>query len=116
VPSYDYDDRKPFWDTRYQTGFYTRTGPVEELIGETDDALAIIGAGEEIHLEFAAPPSPPHAGWTRRYVLEARGWAKDMDLYTEEGDTLAPLPSSGTPAAAREALHARLNTRFQAGR
>jgi hypothetical protein len=115
VPSYDYDNRKPFWDTRYQTGFYTRTGPARELLQETDDALAIIGPGEEIHLEFLSPARLP-AGWTRRYVLEARGWAKDMDLYTKDGETLEPLPSTGSASPDRQRLHARYNTRFQAER
>jgi tetratricopeptide (TPR) repeat protein len=115
VPSYDYGNRKPFWDTRYQAGFYTRPGPAEELVRETDDALAVIGAGEEIQIAFAAPPSQP-AGWSRRYVLQARGWTKDMDLFTKEGDTLEPLPSSGRGGMVRELLHARFNTRFQAGR
>ena len=115
LPSYDYARRKPFWDTRYQAGLYTRPGPAAELVRETDDALAIIGAGEEIHLELLAPPEPP-GGWSRRYVLEARGWAKDMDLYTRDGDTLEPLPSSRGGSETRERLHARFNTRFQAGR
>jgi Flp pilus assembly protein TadD len=115
VPSYDYKNRKPFWDTRYQAGLYTRPGPAEELVRETDDALAVIGAGEEIQIAFAAPPPQP-AGWSRRYVLQARGWTKDMDLFTKDGDTLEPLPSSGRGGMVRDLLHARFNTRFQAGR
>ena len=115
LPSYDYDHRGPFWDTRYQEGLYTRPGPVEALVRESDDALAIIGAGEEIQLSFEASEPAPD-GWTRRYVLRARGWAKDMDLYTKDGDTLEPLPAAGHDAAKRERLHARYNTRFQAGR
>lgn len=115
LPGYDYDHRKPFWDTRYQAGLYTRLGPAAALVRDTDDALAIVGAGEEIHLEFASSPSPS-PGWSRRYILEARGWAKDMDLYTKDGETLGPLPGSGNPSEPRERLHAQFNTRFQAGR
>ncbi|MHC4946640.1 MAG: FG-GAP-like repeat-containing protein [Planctomycetota bacterium] len=106
-PHYDYDDRRPVWDTRHQAGLYTRFGPVDELVADTDDALAIFGPGEEVHLEFAAPAGPP-PGWTRRVVLEATGWCKDMDLYTRDGETLAPLP-------AEAALAEPFNIRFDAG-
>ncbi len=115
-PDYDYQQRVPFWDTEYATGLYTRLGTMTELIAATDDAIAIIGPGEEIHVEFvAAPPPPP--GLRRWYVLETRGWAKDKDLYTHQGDTVGPLPRAnpGASNADREELHRRYNTRFQAG-
>jgi tetratricopeptide (TPR) repeat protein len=117
LPYYDYSDRSPFWDTKYQTGFYTDFGPVEVLVTDTDDAFAVFGPGEEVHFEFATPDAPPD-GWTRRVVLEVRGYAKDMDLYTKTGETVAPLPVTpglGDPAR-REALHARFLNRFQGGR
>jgi tetratricopeptide (TPR) repeat protein len=113
-PHYDYGDRSPFWDTRYMAGNYTRLGPALELVAEHDDAVAIIGPGEEVHLEFAATDPGPD-GWRRYFVLETRGWAKDMDLFTRDGETVGPLPSSGRPEAARDALHAQYNTRYQAG-
>ena len=116
-PHYDYDERVPFWDTEYATGFYTRLGEMTELLEETDDAVAIIGPGEEIHMEFAAPPAPP-PGFSRWYVLETRGWAKDKDLYTHQGDTVGPLPRANPNASTvlRAELHRRYNNRFQAGR
>ncbi len=115
-PHYDYTQRSPFWDTRYMAGHYTAFGPATDLVTAVDDATAIIGPGEEVHLEFSAGlPSLP-AGWQRRFVLEANGWAKDMDLYTEQGTTLGPLPSSGLPDGPRDALHARYNTRYRDGR
>jgi len=97
------------------TGYYTAFGAVGELLAATDDALAIIGPGEEVHLEFSAdlPVLPP--GWHRRLVLESNGWAKDMDLYTANGTTLEPLPVSGKPAARRDALHRQYNTRYREG-
>jgi tetratricopeptide (TPR) repeat protein len=113
-PHYDYADRSPFWDTRYMAGYYTRLGPVRELVAEHDDAVAIIGPGEEVHLEFDAMDPEPE-GWRRYFVLETRGWAKDMDLFTRDGETVGPLPSSGRPSAVRDALHARYNTRYQSG-
>jgi len=114
-PHYDYAQRSPLWDTRYMAGHYTAFGTATELVAAVDDATAIIGPGEEVHLEFNAElPSLP-AGWRRRFVVEANGWAKDMDLYTAQGNTLAPLPSSGLAGGPRDALHARYNTRYRAG-
>jgi tetratricopeptide (TPR) repeat protein len=114
-PAYDYDDRAPLWDTRTQSGFYTAFGPVEELVAAHDDALAIIGPGDELHLEFEAAPAPA-SGLTRRYVMKTRGWAKDMDLYTRDGDTVAPLPVALRDSRARNELHRRYNTRHESGR
>jgi Flp pilus assembly protein TadD len=119
LPAYDYERRQAFWDARYLEGAYTRFGPVEELVTAADDAVVVMGSGEEVHLEFAAPPAPPQ-GWKRRLVLEARGWAKDMDLYTRDGGRVGPLPRTrdGDPSeeARRTALHDRYNLRFQGGR
>ena len=105
-PDYDYARRAPLWDTRVQAGHYTEFGAVDELLAEEDEALAIIGPGEEIHVEFSAELPALAEGWTRRFVLETRGWAKDMDLYTRDRDTLAPLP---VPAASE--LHRKFNRR-----
>ncbi len=113
-PHYDYANLSPFWDTRYMAGMYTALGSVNELVNAIDDAVAIIGPGEEVHLEFVVPqPAPP--GWSRFFVLESNGWAKDMDLYTRDGDTVGPLPGTGKPERIRDALHERYNTRYQAG-
>ncbi|MCH7601757.1 MAG: VCBS repeat-containing protein [Planctomycetes bacterium] len=114
-PYYDYEDRAPFWDTRTQTGLYTAFGPVDELVSKADDALAIIGPGEEVHLEFAVPFQTLPPGWTRVFVLETAGWCKDMDFYTQDGETVGPLPTSGKNAANRDRLHQIFNTRLEAG-
>ncbi|MBT8103241.1 MAG: VCBS repeat-containing protein [Gammaproteobacteria bacterium] len=113
-PHYDYAQMSPFWDTRYMSGFYTRLGAVAELVTDVDDAVAIIGPGEELHLEFDVAASTPD-GWRRYFVLESNGWAKDMDLYTRDGETVGPLPVTGKPAAIRDRLHERYNTRYQSG-
>ncbi len=76
--------------------------------------MAIIGPGEEVTVEFAAPDAAVPAGWNRHFVLRTRGWCKDMDLYTRDGETVAPLPGRETPARTR--LHAAFNTRFESGR
>jgi Flp pilus assembly protein TadD len=113
-PSYDYDHRAPLGDIRYLRGRYTAMGPVTDLLARQDGATAILGPGEELQLEFEAPPAPVAPGWTRRFVLEARGWCKDMDLYTRDGDTVEPLPGIRGRAAAQ--LQERYTTRDQSGR
>ena len=72
---------------------------------------SVIGPGEGVHLEFAGNLEAPPPGWTRRFVLETRGWCKDMDLNTRDGDTLGPLPGARDPRA--DALHARYNVRLE---
>ena len=118
LPHYDYGARATYWDAKLARGYYTAIGDATELVREADGALAIFGSGEEVHVEFAELPPPPENA-TRWFALEFRGWARDMDLYTEHGDTVAPLPvptgldESGL--AKRDALHARYNVRFQEG-
>ena len=113
-PDYDYNDLSPFWDTRYMPGYYTRLGTVDELVSSVDDAVAIIGPGEEVHLEFETTAAVPD-GWQRYFVLETNGWAKDMDLFTGNGETVGPLPSTGKLRAIRDQLHAKYNIRYQSG-
>ena len=118
--TFDYDRRTPVDDVRYLTGYYTRFGDVLELLAATDDAVATIGSGEEIDLSFAALPENLSPDWTRRYVLEVRGWCKDTDLFTKDGETVEPLPTRPNASAddrrRRAELHRRYFTRFEAGR
>ena len=118
LPHYDYANRSTYWDAKVPRGFYTALGDATELTAAVDGALAIIGSGEEIHLEFAAVPEPA-AGSTRYFAVRFHGWAKDMDLYTAHGQTVGPLPAlddaDDTQLAVRDALHARYNVRFQEG-
>jgi Flp pilus assembly protein TadD len=113
-PFYDYDGRVPLWDARYPAGGYTREGPMTELVAAEDGAVAIIGPGEEVHLEFSTPSAPVKGGWTRRFVLDARGWCKDMDLYTRDGSTVEPIPGRRNSAAAR--LQDAYTIRYESGR
>jgi hypothetical protein len=113
-PHYDYHRRSPTWDAAHPAGWYTAMGPVEQLVRATDDALAIFGPGEEIHLEFDAPPPP--TGSSRRLVLELDGWCKDRDLFTQQGETVAPLPRRSSQASqAADALMKQFNTRHRSG-
>ena len=118
-PDYDYSNRSPVWDAAHQDGFYTAFGPVDALVRETDDALAVFGPGEEIDFAFAAPGQPPASGWMRQWVLRLNGWCKDRDLYTKDGQTLEPLPKRPTttsqPLGHRDQLHQRWNTRYRSG-
>ncbi len=59
---------------------YTRFDPSLDLVAAHEEAVAIIGLGEELHTEFAGP-----------------------------------APTAGRPGPDRETLHARFNTRYQAG-
>jgi hypothetical protein len=63
----------------------------------------VLGAGDELTLRFAVPPSPPPAGWKRDFLLYNVGWDKDGDLNTVYGETVEPLPArtlSGDPYSA----------------
>jgi tetratricopeptide (TPR) repeat protein len=115
-PYYDYNNRSAFWDTRHQRGFYTAFGAVDELIATRDDAMAIFGPGEEVHMEFDAEMPALQPGWTRRFVLALDGWCKDMDLFTKDGETIEPLPARGESTSSGSTLHERFNTRFESGR
>lgn len=91
-PEYDWSDRSPFWDTRVQRGEYTRFGDVRDVL--SGRGVAVFGAGEAVRCRFD-PPGPLLAGWTRSYVLDLRGWCKDMDLMTGQGETVDPVPGQG---------------------
>ncbi len=115
-PDYDFSQRQPFWDTRYMKGNYTRLGSVDRLIEKADNALAIIGPGEAIEIQFEATEPPLETGWRRYFVLSFTGWAKDMDLMTKDGDTLAPIPHHGPVSESAKQLNQKYNVRFQHGR
>ncbi|HXF96458.1 MAG TPA: CRTAC1 family protein, partial [Gemmatimonadales bacterium] len=82
----------PRW--RDLVGYYTRFGDVGPLIQATDDRYVIMNAGDELALQFAAPP-PPRSGWTRDFVLVGDGWVKDGDYNTGFSTTVLPLPYHG---------------------
>jgi Tfp pilus assembly protein PilF len=73
-------------------GYYTRFGDVKELLAAVDDRYVIMNAGDELRLQFAAPPLPA-AGWQRDFVLIGDGWEKDGDYNTSFSKTVLPLPT-----------------------
>ncbi len=72
-------------------GYYTRFGPVNELLADVDDRYVIMNAGDEMRFTFAAPPDPK-PGMQRSFVLIGDGWVKDGDLNTTFSKTVLPLP------------------------
>jgi hypothetical protein len=90
-PVFDYDDvrTEPAWAP--MQGCFTRFGDVTELITTEDDRMVILYAGDEMTVEFVAPPPPP-VGWKRDFLLHNVGWDKDADLNTVLGQTVEPLP------------------------
>jgi tetratricopeptide (TPR) repeat protein len=104
-PFYDRGRLLPLWDCRVQRGLYTEFGDVRELLARDDGALVVFGSGEEVAFDFASP-APAKPGTVRRYVLETRGWCKDMDLFTRDGETVDPLPVEPVDDKARELMKA----------
>ena len=120
---YDYDRRPPHSATPgTRAGYYTAFRRRRSLWSRgSDDAVAIIGPGEEVHLEFAAPRSrrPPSGGLDPAMGPRADGWCKDADLFTQDSGTVGPLPRARTggtrsdPDRGVTTLHAEYNTRFR---
>jgi hypothetical protein len=95
-------ERFEYHDVRFASqwnptpGYYTRYGPVEELVSKEDDRLVVMGSGDELALSFEADYLPPlPAGWKRDFLLLVDGWAKDRDANTAWSQTVEPLPFHG---------------------
>ena len=119
-PLYNYASRPPLADARHPAGFYTALGDARQLVNATDNAVAIIGPGEELHLEYETPEEQLPTGWSRTYVLEADGWCKDADPFTKDSGTVKPLPvrkdiDDELTRRRRDRLHRKYNTRFKSG-
>ena len=77
-------------------GRYTRYGDVAPLLANADDRLAVIGAGDELTVEFDPVPLPPlAAGWERDFVLDLAGWAKAGETNTASSASNEPMPYRG---------------------
>ena len=104
--SYVYASVSPTTMWNPTPGHYTRYGDVRELLTTIDDRFAILGAGDEIDLRFAAnrlPPLPP--GQRRDFLLMVDGWAKENEANTAFGGSVEPLPfhaMSGYPYGPQE--------------
>ncbi|MEW6071709.1 MAG: FG-GAP-like repeat-containing protein [Planctomycetota bacterium] len=93
---YDYGTVEATSHLRRLPGRYTRYGPVEELLAEFDDRYAILAAGDEIALDFAAAALPPLApDRARTFVLVSHAYCKDLDLHSVGPRSVEPLPFRG---------------------
>ncbi|MFK7955551.1 MAG: tetratricopeptide repeat protein [Lysobacterales bacterium] len=116
-PGYDFSQREAYWDTRYQRGQYTALGSALQLIEKRDNALVIIGPGDGLELLFKSPLPTLRPGYSRRWLVRFHGWAKDMDMFTENGETVRPVPADPRLNAANaQAINTQYNTRFRSGR
>lgn len=86
---YDRVMEDPVWPPL--RGAFTRYGDVTELLRASDDRLAVLGAGDEMTVDFMAAAPPPQ-GWKRDFVLHCVGWDKDANLNTLQGQSVEPLP------------------------
>lgn len=122
TPEYDKVSSNSCW-TVIPGGWCTRYGDVMELIALRDEGLAIVNAGDELTLKFAADMLPPKpAGFVREFFLYTDGWDKDSDFHVAEGWRVEPLPFHGMddqaygrqqrPAFPSDELHKRCNTRW----
>jgi tetratricopeptide (TPR) repeat protein len=122
VPDYKKVQSTPLWRLT-PSGWATRYGEVDELIAARDNALAIIAAGDELTIEFAAeklPPKPANA--ERDFFVFVSGWDKDSDFHVATGTTIEPLPWHGLnhqtygtakrPAFTNDAWIHKYNTRW----
>jgi tetratricopeptide (TPR) repeat protein len=77
-------------------GKYTRYGTVLKLIENVDDQFVIMGAGDELRMQFNGAALPAVAkGFRRDYLLKVDGWAKDRDANTAFSQSVEPLPFHG---------------------
>jgi hypothetical protein len=89
---YDYNQVTQHSVWAPMSGAFTRYGDVLELLNSADDLQVVMGAGDEMSIEFAVPPEQPEQGWVRDFIIYNVGWDKDADLNTIVGQSVEPLP------------------------
>jgi len=94
-PSYDYNRVSQASPWKAFVGSFTRTGDVLPLLTTSDDHFVVAKTGDELSLEFDAPPASVPPGWTRTYLLRGDGYSKEMDVNSASPDTVEPLPFHG---------------------
>ncbi len=124
-PVYNRVFQRPNWRIT-PSGWATRYGDVRELVSASDNALAVIAAGDELTLKFDPKNLPAvAAGQQRTYALWNVGWDKDADFHVTEGPRIDPLPWHGMdyqrygseprpPLKSADELMSRYNTRWVA--
>lgn len=89
---YDYNNAAtdPKWPPL--AGTLTQYGDVFRKLQAWDDDMVVMGAGDQMRLQFRVPDQPVPDGWKRDFVLHCVGWDKDADLHTLAGQTTDPIP------------------------
>ena len=92
---YDYNQLDAHQQWPPMEGRLTTYGDVTELMAQTDNRQALLGAGDEMEVRFKATLTELPIGWKRDFILHNVGWDKDADLNTVFGQTVDPLPFAG---------------------
>ncbi len=78
------------------SGWCTRYGDVSALIGQSDNALALLNGGDELTLHFPVRELLPKvSGSKRTFFFYCVGWDKDADFHCARGNEVEPLPWHG---------------------
>jgi hypothetical protein len=93
--TYDYNQLDVHQQWPPMEGRLTTYGDVTELVSQTDNRQALLGAGDEMEVRFKATSTELPVGWKRDFILHNVGWDKDADLNTVFGQTVNPLPFAG---------------------
>ncbi len=90
--TYDYSSvsTAPKWPPL--RGRFTQEGDCRSLLDAWDDAMVVMGSGDEMQLTFTVPDAEVPKGWKRDFILHCVGWDKDADLNTITGQSSEPLP------------------------
>ena len=88
--AYDKVTTESIWPP--MSGRFTRFGDVKELIADADDLQVVLGAGDEMTVEFSLGTAELPVGWKRDFIIYNIGWDKDADLNTIHGQSVEPLP------------------------
>jgi hypothetical protein len=96
-----FDYERVSWLSPWKTmpGRYTREGDVRALLAAADDTFVVSKPGDEVKLSFDASALPPlAAGRERTFLLDSRGFSKEMDINSASPDIVLPLPYEGMKA------------------
>jgi hypothetical protein len=96
-----FDYARVSWRSPWKTmpGRYTREGDVRPLLAAADDVFVVSKPGDELTLSFDASALPAvEAGRARTFLLDSRGFSKEMDINSASPDIVLPLPYEGMKA------------------